>query len=124
MMRTTGFSLAITGLLQAEGDIKPGVGTPDEVVARREVHPGARRPGGRHPLRRIVDVRSCAALLAGTALSPGVAGRAQEGQTRRPLTSSFMRSAAASRWAAAADISSVAADCCSAAAATSCALAA
>ena len=32
MMRTTGFSLAITGLLQAEGDVKPGVGTPDEVV--------------------------------------------------------------------------------------------
>lgn len=32
MMRTTGFSLAITGLLQAEGEIKPGAGTPDEVV--------------------------------------------------------------------------------------------
>ena len=32
MMRTTGFSLAITGVLQAEGAIPPGVWTPDEVV--------------------------------------------------------------------------------------------
>jgi len=30
MMRTTGFSLAITGTLQAAGDIEPGVWTPDE----------------------------------------------------------------------------------------------
>lgn len=30
MMRTTGYSLAITGLLQAAGDIEPGVWTPDE----------------------------------------------------------------------------------------------
>ena len=32
MMRTTGFSLAITGLFQAEGRIPPGVWTPDEAV--------------------------------------------------------------------------------------------
>jgi lysine 6-dehydrogenase len=32
MMRTTGFSLAITGILQANGNIVPGVWTPDEVV--------------------------------------------------------------------------------------------
>jgi lysine 6-dehydrogenase len=32
MMRTTGFSLAITGVLQAERVIPPGVWTPDEVV--------------------------------------------------------------------------------------------
>ena len=32
MMRTTGFSLATTGGLQAEGAIPPGVWTPDEVV--------------------------------------------------------------------------------------------
>ena len=32
MARTTGFSLAITALMQARGDICPGVGTPDEVV--------------------------------------------------------------------------------------------
>ena len=30
MMRTTGFSLAITGAFQAEGEIRPGVWTPDE----------------------------------------------------------------------------------------------
>ena len=32
MMRTTGFSLAITGSLQAAGDIEPGVWTPDECM--------------------------------------------------------------------------------------------
>lgn len=32
MARTTGFSLAITALMQARGDTRPGVGTPDEVV--------------------------------------------------------------------------------------------
>jgi lysine 6-dehydrogenase len=32
MMRTTGFSLAITGALQAEKAIAPGVWTPDEVM--------------------------------------------------------------------------------------------
>ena len=32
MARTTGFSLAITALMQARGHIRPGVGTPDEVV--------------------------------------------------------------------------------------------
>ena len=32
MMRTTGFSLAITGLLQAAGKIAPGVWTPDECM--------------------------------------------------------------------------------------------
>jgi lysine 6-dehydrogenase len=32
MMRTTGFSLAITGAMQAAGDIEPGVWTPDEAM--------------------------------------------------------------------------------------------
>jgi lysine 6-dehydrogenase len=32
MMRTTGFSLAITGALQAAGDVEPGVWTPDEGI--------------------------------------------------------------------------------------------
>ena len=32
MMRTTGYSLAITGLLQARGEIEPGVHTPDECM--------------------------------------------------------------------------------------------
>jgi lysine 6-dehydrogenase len=32
MMRTTGFSLSITGQLQAEGAVKPGVHTPDECM--------------------------------------------------------------------------------------------
>ena len=32
MARTTGFSLSITALMQARGEISPGVGTPDEVV--------------------------------------------------------------------------------------------
>lgn len=36
MMRTTGFSLAITGALQAGGRIPPGVWTPDEVVPAEE----------------------------------------------------------------------------------------
>lgn len=36
MMRTTGYSLAITGAMQAEGRIKPGVWTPDEAMPGRE----------------------------------------------------------------------------------------
>ena len=32
MMRTTGFSLSITGQLQAEGAVKAGVHTPDECM--------------------------------------------------------------------------------------------
>jgi lysine 6-dehydrogenase len=32
MMRTTGFSLAITGALQADGQVPPGVHTPDEAI--------------------------------------------------------------------------------------------
>jgi lysine 6-dehydrogenase len=32
MMRTTGYSLAITGALQAEGKVAPGVWTPDEAM--------------------------------------------------------------------------------------------
>ncbi|MEX0912334.1 MAG: saccharopine dehydrogenase C-terminal domain-containing protein, partial [Gemmatimonadota bacterium] len=36
MMRATGFSLAITGLMQAEGRIQPGAWTPDEVVPADE----------------------------------------------------------------------------------------
>jgi lysine 6-dehydrogenase len=36
MMRTTGFSLAITGAMQAAGKVKPGVWTPDEAMPPRE----------------------------------------------------------------------------------------
>jgi lysine 6-dehydrogenase len=36
MMRTTGYSLAITGALQAEGKVKSGVWTPDEAMPPRE----------------------------------------------------------------------------------------
>jgi lysine 6-dehydrogenase len=36
MMRTTGFSLAITGAMQAAGKVKPGVWTPDEAMPGRE----------------------------------------------------------------------------------------
>ncbi len=36
MMRTTGFSLAITGALQAQGKVQPGVHTPDEAMPARE----------------------------------------------------------------------------------------
>jgi lysine 6-dehydrogenase len=48
MMRTTGYSLAITGQMQARGEVRgPGVRTPDEAVdaeryigelAKREIH--------------------------------------------------------------------------------------
>jgi len=36
MMRTTGYSLAITGALQASGHVKPGVWTPDEAMPGAE----------------------------------------------------------------------------------------
>lgn len=36
MMRTTGFSLAITGAMQAEGKVPAGVWTPDEAMPARE----------------------------------------------------------------------------------------
>jgi lysine 6-dehydrogenase len=36
MMRTTGYSLAITGAMQAEGKVKSGVWTPDEAMPPRE----------------------------------------------------------------------------------------
>jgi lysine 6-dehydrogenase len=36
MMRTTGFSLAITGAMQAAGKVQPGVWTPDEAMPPRE----------------------------------------------------------------------------------------
>ncbi|HET6765346.1 MAG TPA: saccharopine dehydrogenase C-terminal domain-containing protein, partial [Longimicrobiaceae bacterium] len=36
MMRTTGYSLAITGALQAAGQVKPGVWTPDEAMPGAE----------------------------------------------------------------------------------------
>lgn len=50
MMRTTGFSLALTALLQAQGTIKPGVHTPDEVVPFGEYVEGLKKFG--------VDIRS------------------------------------------------------------------
>jgi lysine 6-dehydrogenase len=36
MMRTTGYSLAITGAMQAAGKVRPGVWTPDEAMPARE----------------------------------------------------------------------------------------
>lgn len=45
MMRTTGFSLAITGQLQAAGNIKPGVWTPDEAIPA-EIYIAALRERG------------------------------------------------------------------------------
>ena len=39
MMRTTGYSLSITGLMQARGEVTPpGVHTPDECIPAGEVH--------------------------------------------------------------------------------------
>jgi lysine 6-dehydrogenase len=45
MMRATGFSLSITGQLQAEGLIEPGVHTPDEAVPYRAYVDGLARRG-------------------------------------------------------------------------------
>ncbi len=45
MMRTTGYSLAITGLLQAEGRIEPGVWTPDEVIPAEDYIAALRKRG-------------------------------------------------------------------------------
>jgi lysine 6-dehydrogenase len=36
MMRTTGYSLSITGQLQAKGEIEPGVHTPDECMPAKK----------------------------------------------------------------------------------------
>lgn len=36
MMRTTGYSLAITGVMQAKGEVPAGVHTPDEAIPARE----------------------------------------------------------------------------------------
>jgi lysine 6-dehydrogenase len=45
MMRTTGFSLAITGAIQAAGRIEPGVWTPDEVVPAEDYIEALRKRG-------------------------------------------------------------------------------
>lgn len=45
MMRTTGFSLAITGTMQAEGHIEPGVWTPDEAIPADRYIAGLRERG-------------------------------------------------------------------------------
>ncbi len=50
MMRCTGYSLAITGLLQAEGRIEPGVWTPDEAMPGEEYVKALRSRG--------VDIRT------------------------------------------------------------------
>ena len=50
MMRCTGYSLAITGLLQAEGRIEPGVWTPDEAMPGEEYVEALRARG--------VDIRA------------------------------------------------------------------
>lgn len=45
MMRTTGFSLAITGQMQAAGKIEPGVWTPDEAVPAEDYIAALRERG-------------------------------------------------------------------------------
>jgi lysine 6-dehydrogenase len=46
MMRTTGYSLSITGLMQVRGEVKPaGVHTPDECVPARAYIDGLRKRG-------------------------------------------------------------------------------
>jgi lysine 6-dehydrogenase len=45
MMRTTGYSLAITGTFQAEGRIEPGVWTPDEVMPAKAYIEALRKRG-------------------------------------------------------------------------------
>jgi lysine 6-dehydrogenase len=45
MMRTTGYSLAITGVLQAGGKVEPGVRTPDEAVPAEDYITGLRARG-------------------------------------------------------------------------------
>lgn len=46
MMRTTGYSLSITGLMQVRGEVKPaGVHTPDECVPAREYIDALRKRG-------------------------------------------------------------------------------
>lgn len=45
MMRCTGYSLAITGLMQARGQVQPGVLTPDEAVPGAEYIAELRRRG-------------------------------------------------------------------------------
>jgi lysine 6-dehydrogenase len=45
MMRTTGFSLALTGIMQAQGTIPSGVHTPDEVVPFSQYVEGLARFG-------------------------------------------------------------------------------
>jgi lysine 6-dehydrogenase len=47
MMRTTGYSLAITGMMQARGRIAPGVHTPDEVIPADEYIAALARRGVR-----------------------------------------------------------------------------
>jgi lysine 6-dehydrogenase len=53
MMRTTGYSLAITGALQAAGRIEPGVWTPDESVPAEDYIAGLRERGVEIRSRRL-----------------------------------------------------------------------
>jgi len=57
MMRTTGYSLAITGHLQALGSIEPGVWTPDEVVPAERYIAELRRRG--------IDIRATELVTGG-----------------------------------------------------------
>jgi len=54
MMRTTGFSLAITGMLQAAGRIEPGVWVPDEAMPAQEYVEELRKRGGEIGFERKV----------------------------------------------------------------------
>lgn len=63
MARTTGFSLAITALMQARGDMRPGVGTPDEVVPHGRYIDELRKRG--IDIERIITSRHSETQRAG-----------------------------------------------------------
>jgi lysine 6-dehydrogenase len=73
MMRTTGYSLAITGVLQAERQIEPGVWTPDEAMPA-EAYIEALRTRG-------VEIRS--SRLQGTGYR--AQGTGDRGQSNEPV---------------------------------------
>ena len=73
MERTTGFGLAISGLLQAVGRIPPGAHTPDQAIVPEDYVAELERRGIR-VTRRELDPRSAAGTAAGAAV--GVAGPA------------------------------------------------
>ena len=59
MMRTTGYSLAVTGAFQAQGKVEPGVWTPDEAVTAEDY---------------ITELRKRGVEIRASGLSPASAG--------------------------------------------------